>query len=213
MRIGLLGAPESHDHAPAQPEDMRGSAPDLVRAAGHEPVALDLTVRDLHRVGAVWVHADPGELWRLGAPLLGDMSIALDRGMPLLLTGGGLVAATETGLLPGTVTPGRGGRRTARVVSTQCSWTASAPGGVQTSLAVDPSRARWAVEEDERFRVVARWDDVDRWDVAALASVDGNVVGLLADLDSSEGDATGWSWLADPVAMRDATPLVPVVEH
>ncbi|GAB3655847.1 hypothetical protein GCM10027596_09320 [Nocardioides korecus] len=212
MRIGLLGTPDRFDVPLEQPEEVTGSAADLVRAAGHEPVALDLTVRDLHRVGAVWVHDDPGELWRLGAPLLGDMSIALDRGMPLLLTGG-LVAATETGLLPGTVTPGRGGRRTARVVSAQSSWTASAPGGVQTSLAVDQSRARWAVEEDERFRVVARWDDVDRWDVAALASVDGNVVGLLGDLDSPEGDATGWSWLSDPVAMRDATPLEPVVEH
>ena len=184
-----------------------------MRESGHEPVVLDLEEHDLHRVGAVWVPEDPGAAWRAGASLLADLSIAVDRGMPLLLTGAGVVAATETGLLPGKVTAGRGGRRTFRVASTESSWTIGAANDVETTLTVDASRARWAVDQTSGVRVVARWTDDEHWDVAALASASGNVVGLLADLEASDDGSGARSWLANPVPMLNAVPLAPVVGH
>lgn len=196
MRIGLLGVVSGDD------------ALRVVEGAGHEPVVLDLEVHDLHRVQAVWVPADPGPGWRTGAPLMADLAIAVDRGIPLLATGPGVPALVDTALLPGRLTAGTGVNRRLRVVSRDSAWTHGLALDHEVTVEVDPDRAVWSVDEYAGARVVARWLDDPTYDIAGLASAAGNVVGLLGRLEQAGDDPAALAWLTTPTAMLRAEPLL-----
>ena len=204
MRIGVVTFPESSD-----------DVEQALRLVGHEPVALWYADHDLQRVDGVVLAGgsadedlaspEPSRF----APLMNEIIVGADRGMPLLGICHGFRVLCEARLLPGSVVrePDRAvpdGERRVRVETTTTSWTgayavgqelllpgAGSDGGRADTFTADPA----VLEELEREdRVVARYLDAgpgDGRDVAGVTNAHGNVVGLLPHPELAVGDGGG----------------------
>ncbi|MEP7089422.1 MAG: phosphoribosylformylglycinamidine synthase subunit PurQ [Nocardioidaceae bacterium] len=204
MRIGVVTFPGSLDDVDAQR---------AVRIAGHEPVALWHRDHDLKRVDAVILPGgfSYGDYLRCGAisrfsPLMEDVIVGADRGMPVLGICNGFQVLCEAHLLPGALVRNQAQRfvcrdQRLRIERTATSWTGSFEAGQEIVVPLKNGEGCYVADEatlDElegEGRVVARYLGPDpngsMRAIAGVSNARGNVVGLMPHPEHAVEDGFG----------------------
>jgi phosphoribosylformylglycinamidine synthase I len=192
LRIGVVTFPGSLDDVDAQR---------AVRIAGHEPVALWHGEHDLKRVDGVILPGgfSYGDYLRCGAisrfsPLMEDIIVGADRGMPVLGICNGFQVLCEAHLLPGALIRNRAQRficqdQRLRIENADTSWTGAFEDGQEVVVPLKNGEGCYVADEatlDElegEGRVVARYLGADpngsMRGIAGVTNARGNVVGLM----------------------------------
>ena len=204
MRIGVITFPGTLDDVDA----VRA-----VRLAGGEAVSLWHADRDLHDVDAVVVPGgfSYGDYLRAGAiaaraPIMDEVVVAADRGMPVLGICNGFQILCEAGLLPGALTRNVGLHFVCRdvalrVESASTVWTRAFAAGQEIVVPLKSGEGRYVadaatlaqLEADGRivFRYVDAAPNGSTGDIAGIASADGRVVGLMPHPEHAIDPLTG----------------------
>jgi phosphoribosylformylglycinamidine synthase I len=192
VKIGVVTFPGSLDDVDARR---------AVRVAGAEPVALWHGDADLGGVDAVILPGgfSYGDYLRCGAiarftPVMDEVVVAAERGMPVLGICNGFQILCETHLLPGALI--RNDHRKfvcrdqrLRIENTTTAWTSQYREGEEVTIVLKNGEGGYVADEstldrlDGEGRVVARYLDVNpngsMRDIAGIANQRGNVVGLM----------------------------------
>jgi phosphoribosylformylglycinamidine synthase subunit PurQ / glutaminase len=192
LRMGVVTFPGSLDDV-----DARRAA----TLAGHEAVPLWHGNHDLLRVDAVVLPGgfSYGDYLRCGAisrfsPLMSDIIVGADRGMPVLGICNGFQILCESHLLPGALVRNERMKfvcrdQRLRIENNQTSWTRSFAVGQEIVVPLKNGEGCFIADEptlDElegEGRVVARYLDTNpngsMRDIAGVSNARGNVVGLM----------------------------------
>jgi len=192
VRIGVVTFPGSLDDVDARR---------AVRVAGHEPVALWHRDHDLKSVNGVVLPGgfSYGDYLRCGAisrfsPLMEDIIVGADRGMPVLGICNGFQILCEAHLLPGALVRNEARRfvcrdQRLRIENTRTSWTGSFQDGQEIVVPLKNGEGCYVAdahtleELEGEGRVVARYvgpnPNGSMHDIAGVTNARGNVVGLM----------------------------------
>jgi phosphoribosylformylglycinamidine synthase I len=204
MRVGVITFPGTLDDVDA----VRA-----VRLAGGEAVNLWHADRDLHGVDAVVVPGgfSYGDYLRAGAiaaraPIMDEVAVAADHGMPVLGICNGFQILCEAGLLPGALTRNVGLHFVCRdlrlrVESASTAWTGAFAAGQEIVVPLKSGEGRYVadaatlahLEADGRivFRYVDPAPNGSTSDIAGIASANGRVVGLMPHPEHAIEPLTG----------------------
>jgi phosphoribosylformylglycinamidine synthase subunit PurQ / glutaminase len=204
MRVGVITFPGTLDDVDA----VRA-----VRLAGGEAVNLWHADRDLHGVDAVVVPGgfSYGDYLRAGAiaaraPIMDEVVVAADHGMPVLGICNGFQILCEAGLLPGALTRNVGLHFVCRdlrlrVESASTAWTGTFAAGQEIVVPLKSGEGRYVadaatlaqLEADGRivFRYVDPAPNGSTSDIAGIASANGRVVGLMPHPEHAIEPLTG----------------------
>ena len=204
MRIGVITFPGTLDDV---------DAARAVRLAGAEAVALWHADRDLRGVDAVVVPGgfSYGDYLRAGAiaaraPIMGEVTAAADRGMPVLGICNGFQILCEAGLLPGALTRNSGLHFVCRdvvlrVESAGTAWTADFAAGQEIVVPLKSGEGRYvadaatlaSLQHEGRivFRYAAAAPNGAMHGIAGVASANGRVVGLMPHPEHAIDPLTG----------------------
>lgn len=204
MRIGVVTFPGSLDDTDAQR---------AVRLAGGEPVALWHGDHDLRGVDAVILPGgfSYGDYLRCGAiarfaPVMAEVVVAAQGGMPVLGICNGFQILCESHLLPGALI--RNDHRTficrdqvLQVENASTAWTSAYSVGQQITIPLKNGEGGFVADADtlDRLegegRVVFRYVDVNPngslRDIAGITNERGNVVGLMPHPEHAVEDLCG----------------------
>jgi phosphoribosylformylglycinamidine synthase subunit PurQ / glutaminase len=192
VKIGVVTFPGSLDDVDARR---------AVRVAGAEPVALWHGDADLRGVDAVILPGgfSYGDYLRCGAiarftPVMDEVVVAAERGMPVLGICNGFQILCETHLLPGALI--RNDHRKfvcrdqrLRIENVSTAWTSQYRQGDEVTIVLKNGEGGYVADEptldrlEGEGRVVARYLDVNpngsMRDIAGITNERGNVVGLM----------------------------------
>jgi phosphoribosylformylglycinamidine synthase len=202
-RIGVITFPGTLDDV---------DAARAVRAVGAEAVSLWHADADLKGVDAVVVPGgfSYGDYLRCGAiakfaPVMGEVVIAANRGLPVLGICNGFQVLCEAGLLPGALTRNAGLHFVCRdvwlrVASTSTVWTSRYETDADLLIPLKSGEGRYVASADVldelegEGRVVFRYHDNPNGslgDVAGVSSANGRVVGLMPHPEHAIEPLTG----------------------
>ena len=202
-RIGVVTFPGSLDE-----QDAARAA----RIAGAEAVSLwhgSETLTGLDALilpgGATYGgYLRPGALASL-SPVVREVRVAAERGMPVLGIGDGFQVLCEAGILDGALLPNDNGRflcanKRLRIESVDTVWTCGFTKGDEVVLPFKSANGNFQTDADtlkdlEGYdRVVLRWRDNPSGSVnniAGITNTRGNVVGIMAHPEHAVDDLTG----------------------
>jgi phosphoribosylformylglycinamidine synthase len=203
-RIGVVTFPGSLDDRDAQR---------AVRLAGAEPVPLWHGDPDLHGVDAVVLPGgfSYGDYLRCGAiarfaPVMNTIVEQAGEGLPVLGICNGFQVLCESHLLPGALTRNQNLHfvnrdQRLRVESTSTLWTSGYDEGQEIVIPVKNGEGCFVADErtldqlEAEGRIVARYvggnPNGSTRDIAGIANVRGNVVGLMPHPEHAVEDLTG----------------------
>ncbi|MDP5181265.1 phosphoribosylformylglycinamidine synthase subunit PurQ [Blastococcus sp. BMG 814] len=204
MRIGVITFPGSLDDV---------DAARAVRLAGGEPVALWHADHDLRGVDAVVLPGgfSYGDYLRAGAiaarsPLMQDVVVAANGGLPVLGICNGFQVLCEAGLLPGALTRNshlhfRNRDQVLAVERADTAWTQDYEVGRRIVIPVKNGEGRYVAADADLDRLEGEGRVVFRYvggnpngssrDIAGVASDSGRVVGLMPHPEHAIEDLTG----------------------
>src|SRR5215218_4835006 len=210
-RLGVAGVTDVRQgkHCELEVDD----AVRAVRLAGGEAVNLWHADRDLHGVDAVVVPGgfSYGDYLRAGAiaaraPIMDEVVVAADHGMPVLGICNGFQILCEAGLLPGALIRNVGLHFVCRdlrlrVESASTAWTGAFAAGQEIVVPLKSGEGRYVadaatlaqLEADGRivFRYVDPAPNGSTSDIAGIASANGRVVGLMPHPEHAIEPLTG----------------------
>lgn len=203
-KIGVITFPGTLDDVDAQR---------AVRRAGAEPVALWHADADLRGVDAVVVPGgfSYGDYLRCGAiakfaPVMGEVTDAARRGMPVLGVCNGFQVLCEAGLLPGVLTRNDDLHYVCRdqwlrVENTTSTWTTRYEPGAELLVPIKHGEGNYVADDatlDELegenrvlFRYVGENPNGSRRDIAGISDARGRVAGMMPHPEHAIDPLTG----------------------